>query len=113
MKKLKLDLEQKKLEKELESVEHKYNAENVGETYKTPDKRQNLQHDQEDVTCCWNGACLFVSMPGPPLDESECLEFISRGKIHHECIVNSVKQQDPNPACLKLCRDCCVKKYEN
>ena len=54
MKKLKLDSEWKKLEKELESVEHESNSENVGEMYKSPDKRKNLSHDGEDVQCCWN-----------------------------------------------------------
>jgi hypothetical protein len=67
VKKLKLDLEWKNLKKELESVEHGSNAENVGEIYKTPDERQNLQHDRENVQCCWNGACLLISMPDPPL----------------------------------------------
>ncbi len=113
VKKLRLDLEWKKLEKELESVEHGSNAENVGETYKTPDERQNLQHDEEDVQCWWNGACLFVDMPGPPLDECGHSDYVSKEKFHHACMVNWVEQRDPNPECLKLCHDCCVKKYEH
>jgi len=58
--KLKLDLEWKKHEKELESVKHGSNAENLGEMCATTDKRQHLQHLGEDVQCCWNGACMFV-----------------------------------------------------
>ena len=113
MKKLELDLKQKKLEKELESVEHKSIGENVCKMNKTLDERQNLQHDGEDIQCCWNGACLFVGMPGPPLDECGHSDCISREKFHHACMVNWVEQRDPNPECLKLCCDCCVKKYKN
>ena len=92
VKKLKLDLEWKKLEKELESVEHGSNAENVGELYKTPDKRQDLQHDGADVQCCLNGACLLVGMHCPPLDACGSSECISREKFHHAFMVNWVEQ---------------------
>ena len=82
-KKLKLDLERKKLEKELESVERESIGENVGRMFKTPDERQDLQHDGEDVQCCWKGACLFVGMTGPTLDECGHSDCISREKFHH------------------------------
>ena len=88
VKKLRLDSERKKLEKGLESVEHGSNAENVGKTYTTPDKRQNLQHDGEDVRRSMYICC----MPGPPLDASGCSECISREKIHHACMLKRVEQ---------------------
>ena len=111
IKKLKLDFEWKKLENEFESIDHGSNVGNETEKCNSLDEQQYLQDGEQG--CCSNGECVFLGIFGPTLDECKRLESITGQKFHHACMVTWVEQCDPNRECLKLCRDCCVKRYEN
>ena len=70
-KKLKLDLEWKKLKEEMQTItEYKSSGKNENEEmFKMPQKMKHSEQDAEQAGCCWNGDCLFVGMSGPPMDE--------------------------------------------
>jgi hypothetical protein len=115
-KKLKLDLERRKLKNETQSIlvqepSNEKKDDSTNQMFMTPQAKPHSSERNEG--CCWNEGCLFIGMPGPNLDECGRLDCVSGEKFHHACMVNWVEQRDPNPECLKLCRDCCIKKYVN
>ena len=114
-KKLKLILERKRLEIDLQnmnSMESELTSHD-NSNYERPLEENTVQNLPRllDNDCCWGDDCQFIGIPGPELNECGRSECSSGERFHHVCMVCWVEKRDPNPECVKWCRGCCVEKY--
>ena len=114
-KKLKLQLERKRLEIDLQNMnsmesELTSHDDNNDQIFNNENMVQNLPR-LSGKDCCWGADCQFIGIPGPELNECGRSECSSGERFHHVCMVCWVENIDLNPECLKWRCRCCVEKY--